>query len=236
MCAMDANLVLTQRTQQANAIASQPAQAAVAIAPAAVAAAAVYDSVQRFVQLVPGGNGVIYCIQADGGLVWYRNTGWQTGSSGWANGGTGVQLGSGWQQFRTVLASADGQLFGFMADGTVRWYKYVITNPATGVGYWAGGGNGPVIGNGFDKYPRLFGGWEGVIYGVDDNGDMWWFQYTAGNGSGGTGAWANNGVPAKIGSGWKETKRLWADPGGVIFGVRHAGELRWWRYLGSGGW
>lgn len=95
MCAMDENLVLTQRTQQTNAIASRRAEATVTIAPAAAAAAAAYDSVQRFVQLLPGGNGVTYCIQADGGLVWYRNTGWQTGSSGWANGGAGVQLGSG---------------------------------------------------------------------------------------------------------------------------------------------
>jgi hypothetical protein len=46
--------------------------------------------VQRFVQLVPGVNGAIYCIQADGGLVWYRNTGWQTGNSGWANGDAGA--------------------------------------------------------------------------------------------------------------------------------------------------
>jgi tachylectin len=159
--------------------------------------------VQRFVQLLPGGTGVIYCIQAEGGLVRYRNARRQTGSSGWANGGAGVQLGSGRRQFRTVLASENGLPFGFMADGTVRWYKYVIANPDTGAGYWAGGGNGPVIGGGFDKYPRLFGGWDNVIYGVDDNGDMWWSQYAAEDGTGGAKAWANNGVPARIGSGWK---------------------------------
>ena len=232
MCAMEANFVLARRTEQAAAIASQPAQAAVAIA---AAAAPAYDSVQRFVQLVPGGNGIIYGVQADGGLMWYRNTGWQNGTSAWANGGVGQEIGTGWQRFRTVLASEDGQLFAFMADGTLRWYKWVVTNPATGAGSWAGGGTGPVIGTGFNAYPRLFGGWDGVIYGVDDNGTMWWFQYTAGNGSGGGAAWANNGVPVNIGSGWKEIKRLWADPAGVIFGVRHAGELRWWRFLGTGG-
>jgi N,N-dimethylformamidase len=232
---MDAKSVQARRTQQATALASQPAQATVAIAPAVVAAAPAYDTVQRFVQFIPGGNGIIYGIQTDGALVWYRNTGWQNGSSGWANSGAGRQLDTEWQQFRTVLASQDGQLFGFLADGTVRWYKYVVTNLSTGAGSWVGGGNGPVIGSGFDKYPRIFGGWDGVIYGVDDNGDMWWFRYTAGDGTGGGAAWANSGAPAKISSGWKEIKRLWADPGGVIFGVRHAGELRWWRYLGTGG-
>jgi hypothetical protein len=39
MCTMDANLVLTQRTQQTNAIASRRAEGTVTIAPAAAAAA-----------------------------------------------------------------------------------------------------------------------------------------------------------------------------------------------------
>lgn len=236
MSETNARGVQTQRVLQATAIATQPASAAPAVAQVAAAAAPTYDPVQRFVQLVPGGNGIIYGIQADGGLVWYCNTGWQTGSASWASGGPGLQIGTGWQQFRTVLANSDGQLYAFMADGTIRWYKYQVSNMTTGAGTWVGGGNGPVIGSGFGGYPRVFGGWAGVIYAVDDSGDMWWFQYTAGNGSGGAAAWANNGVATKIASGWKEIKRLWADPSGVIFGARHAGELRWWRYLGAAGW
>jgi N,N-dimethylformamidase len=235
MTEITASSVQARRTQQAAAIASQPASAAPAVARAAVAATPTFDGVQRFIQLVPGGNGIIYAIQADGSILWYCHTGWQNGSATWASGGPGLQIGTGWQQFRTVLANSDGQLYAVMADGTIRWYKYQVTNMATGAGSWVGGGSGPVIGSGFGAYSRFFGGWGGVIYAVDDNGVMWWFQYKAGDGTSGAGAWANNGVAANIGSGWKEIKRLWADPNGVIYGVRHAGELRWWRYLGTHG-
>lgn len=233
MCAVDARTVMERRILQAAQAAAQVAPAGAMIA--AAAAPPAYDPVQRFVRLVPGGNGIIYGIQADGALMWYRHTTWQNGTVGWANGGTGRQIGSGFQQFRAVVASENGQLFGFLGDGTVRWYQYVVSNLTTGAGSWAGGGAGPVIGDGFDQYPRLFGGWQGVIYGVDDSGDLWWYRYLAGNGAGGSAAWANRGIGSKIGSGWKEIKRLWADPNGVIFGVRHAGELRWWRYLATDG-
>src|SRR5438067_8653033 len=50
------------------------------------------DPVQRFVQLVPGGNGILYAVQSDGALYWYRHAGWADGSPTWAN-GAGTQIG-----------------------------------------------------------------------------------------------------------------------------------------------
>ncbi len=235
MPALDWGQVMDRRTLQAAAVAGKALPPGVVIASAAAVASPTTDPLQRFVRLVPGGNGIIYGIQTDGTLMWYRHSSWQTGGSGWANGGAGRQIDTDWQQFRAVLTSADGQLFGFLPDGTVRWYKYNVTDLTTGAGTWAGNGTGPVIGSGFDRFPRVLGGWQGVIYGVDDNGDMWWYHYVAGDGTRGAGAWANGGAGSMIGSGWKEIKRLWADPGGVIFGVRHAGELRWWHYLATNG-
>src|SRR6266480_4461088 len=41
------------------------------------AAQAATDAYQRNVQLVPGGNGVIYAVQADGALLWFQHTGWR---------------------------------------------------------------------------------------------------------------------------------------------------------------
>jgi hypothetical protein len=193
------------------------------------AAAGTYDPLQRFVQLVPGGSGIIYAIQADGTLVWYRHTSYLSGAATWANNGNGRVIGSGWHAFRTVLASANGELFGFMPDGSIRWYQYVVTNLSTGEGYWAGGGSGPVIGSGF-TFPRVFGGWNGVIFAIDDAGNLWWYQYTAGNGTPG---WARGGVGAKIGSGFNVFSWIWAEPGGVIYAISN--ELHWYRYTGTNG-
>jgi hypothetical protein len=192
--------------------------------------------VQRFIQLVPGGNGIIYAIQADGTMLWYRHTGWQTGAATWANNGTGHTIGSGWNAFSNVLASEDGQVFGFMPDGTISWYKYVCTDLNTGAGSWAGGGSGQVIGSGFNSYPRIIGGWEGQFFAIDTSGNLWHYQYLAGNGSSGAGAWANGGAGLKIGGGFSPLIRAWTEPNGVIYGVRQSGALDWYRYLGSGAW
>ena len=195
-----------------------------------------YDPLQRFIQLVPGGNGIIYAIQADGQLLWYRHTGWQTGANTWANGGAPRTIGTGWNRFVTVLANSDGQIFGFMADGTCRWYKYQVSNLSTGAGTWAGGGTGPVIGSGFDGFPRIIGGWNGEFLCIDNAGDLYWFQYLAGNGSGAENAWADNGLPQQVGSGWLPMKRAWAEDSGVVYATRQDNSLVWFRHLGGTSW
>ncbi|MCS7482200.1 N,N-dimethylformamidase beta subunit family domain-containing protein [Umezawaea endophytica] len=192
-----------------------------------------YDQNQRFVRLVPGGTGIVYAIQADGVLLWYRHSGWQTGAASWSNGG-GLAIGSGWQQFKTVLAAADGQLFAIGEDGSMRWYKYQLTDPNTGAGTWHAA-SGSVIRTGLQAYPRIFGGWNGVFYAIDTSGNLHWFRYLAGNGTNGAGAWHANSA-AVISGGWKQYYAVFADPNGVIFGIAQGGNLLyWWRYLAGDG-
>jgi N,N-dimethylformamidase len=203
-------------------------------APAASASQS-YDPLQRFISLVPGGNGIIYAIQADGALFWYRHVGWQNGATTWANGGQARLIGTGWHIFSTVLGSADGQLFGFLPDGSIRWYKYIVTDLSTGAGHWASASQGNVIGTGFNVFPRVIGGWSGEIFGIDNSGFLYWYQYV-GNGSSGSGAWANGNSGVRMGQGWLQIKRAWTEPNGVIYGVQQTGDLSWWRYLGSYRW
>ena len=197
-----------------------------------------FDPNQRFLRVVPGGNGILYAIQADGVLYWYRHLGWQTGSSSWANNGSGLQIGTAWHQFTNVLAGSDGQFFAFRADGTLLWYRYVLSNANTGAGGWDPA-SGSVIGSGFNRYKRIFGGFDNVLYCEDDDGNLFWYRYSAGNGSVG---WANGGNGLQIGAGWKVFPYVWADPGGVIFGIHQNGDLNWWRRVvqntstGAGYW
>jgi N,N-dimethylformamidase len=228
---------LTRRSfLQATAATTAAATVSSLLAASPADAQASYDPQQRFVSLVPGGNGIIYARQADGTLLWYRHTGWQNGAATWANGGNGRVIGTGWNIFSTILANSDGQIFGFQADGTLRWYKYQVSNLTTGAGSWAGGGSGPVIGSGFDSYPRIIGGWNAQFFCIDNAGDMWWFQYTAGNGSAGATAWAGRGLPQHIGSGWLPVKRAWTEPNGVIYAVDQVGNLTWYRHLSGASW
>ncbi|WP_406315343.1 N,N-dimethylformamidase beta subunit family domain-containing protein [Streptomyces sp. NBC_00118] len=189
-----------------------------------------YDPQQRFLNLVPGGNGIIYTIQADGNLYWYRHINWTTGTPpSWANSGSGRLIGTSWHKFRFVLAAADGQIFAFMPNGDLLWYRYMLSDINTGAGSWHSA-SGSRIGTQWN-FPRVIGGWNNVLYAEDGNGDLRWYKYTGTNGSF---SWAANSG-SKIGSQWQTYTQLFADPNGVIFGTRHGSALSWFRYLGTNG-
>jgi N,N-dimethylformamidase len=209
------------------------AGAALAAGGHGIAHAAAEDPEQRLLQIVPGGDGVMYTLYADGRLKWFKHLGWGDGSYNWVD-GLGREIGSGWHIHTTVLASQDGQIFGLCGDGTLWWHKWVLTNPATGGGHWAPGTNN-IIHRGFGQYSSVFGGWNGVFYAVDAQGDLYWFRYLAGDGSTGQGAWANNGVGQKIASEKRDYDMFFADQDGVIYGIRHGASLHWFRYLAGDG-
>jgi hypothetical protein len=188
-----------------------------------------YDPQQRFLNFVPGGNGIIYAIQADGNLYWYRHINWTTGTpASWANSGNGRLIGTAWQKFRFVLAAADGQLFAFLPNGDLLWYRYILSNINTGAGTWHSA-SGTRIGTQWN-FPRVIGGWNNVFYAQEGNGNLRWYRYTGTNGSF---SWAANSG-STIGTKWQPYVQLFADPNGVIYGTRHGSALRWFRYLGSG--
>ena len=188
----------------------------------ASAAVPAFDPQQRFTRLIGGGNGVIYAIQPDGVLLWYRHAGWQTGAATWAS-GSGRRIGTGWNQFRTVLGSVDGSLYGVRADGTVHYYRYHLTDATTGAGSWTTGGQ---IGEGFDRYPRL-AGFDGAFYGQNRDGELFLHQYDP----------QLKGWPVearRIGNTFADCL-LHADTDGVIYAYRY-GTILWYRYTADGGW
>jgi len=200
------------------------------------------DPAQRFVRLVAAGNGVIYAIQADGSLRWYRHAGWTSGGTGWAN-GVGREIGTDWHIFRAVLAGSAGQLYTVSGDRTLRWWQYDLADPdgGSGDGTWHTA-SGAVIHDGFGDYPRVLGGYDDVLYGVKSDGSLWWLRYEAGDGSSGPDSWAFGGQAQQIGTGFHRFPQLVAAPSGVIMGAEIAGVLSWWRYLagdgtnGAGAW
>lgn len=191
-------------------------------------AQATYDYRQRFVQLVGGGNGTIYAVQADGRLLWYRNKGWSTVTASWANNGGARQIGTGWAGFHRVMADADGTIFALRGNGDLLWYRYVCTNLETGAGYWATN-SGSKIGHGFNNFARVFGGYNGVIWAMKGDGSLFWYRYLRKDGLTAGTAWAGG---TQVGSGWSGMSDVVADTGGVLYAM--AGSLRWYRYVDGG--
>jgi N,N-dimethylformamidase len=194
-----------------------------------------FDLAQRFLRLIAAGRGVIYAVQADGVLRWYRHAGWTSGGVSWSN-GIGREIGDGWHRFTTVLADADGQLFAMSGDGRVRWFKWELSDPAgsDGAGSWHPA-SGTVIHSALAPYPRVFGGYDGTLYAVRADGTLWWYRYLAGDGTSGGGAWAHGGLAQQIGRGFQRFPQLFAAPSGVVLGAEIAGRLSWWRYLAGDG-
>lgn len=194
-----------------------------------------FDPAQRFVRIVAAGRGVIYAIQADGSLRWYRHAGWTTGGTNWSN-GVGREIGTDWHTFRVVLAGAEGQLYTVSGDGSVRWWCYDLADPdgGDGAGTWRNG-SGSVVHDGFDDYPRVFGGYDDVLYGIRADGTLWWHHYEAGDGTDGPDAWAFGGEAQQIGTGFHRFPDVAAAPSGVVVGAEIAGVLSWWRYLAGDG-
>ena len=49
-------------------------------------------------------------------------------------------------------------------------------------------------------FKHVFAADDGVVYAIDDAGDMYWYQHLGR--SRGTANWANNGRQTKVGNGW----------------------------------
>ncbi|MCM0674110.1 tachylectin-related carbohydrate-binding protein [Micromonospora phytophila] len=191
-------------------------------APARAAEAITVDPQQRFIRLAGGGNGVIYAIQADGSLLWYRHLGWQTGTASWAS-GSGRRIGSGWHEYRAVFGGNSGSLYGVRADGTVHLRRYVLTDSLSGAGTWVDEGE---VGRGFDRYPRL-AGFNGSIYGQDNKGRLYWHHHVPA-----LRRWTAAGL--YLGTGFQDGV-LQADDFNVIYAYRY-GNLHWYRHLGGPRW
>jgi hypothetical protein len=130
---------------------------------------------QQFKAIVPGSDGVLYALQYDGILFWYKHLGYQDGNTqvGWR---PRQQVGNGWQNFKTVFSVGSGVLYAVAADGSLLWYRH------QGFGDGSGNWSGPVTvarpaGAGWAGFREIFGVSDGVIFAVEPNGDVLWYQH-----------------------------------------------------------
>lgn len=150
--------------------------------------------------------GVIYAVQSNGDLIWYKHNGWETGAATWANGGSGVKIGSGWQHFTTVFASSNGVIYGIQPGGDLLWYKH--RGWQNGSSTWENNGNSRRVGSSWQGFRSVFATNSGIIYGVQNNGDLMWYWH---NGwETGVGTWSNAGVGIRVGGDWQKFKSVFA--------------------------
>jgi hypothetical protein len=77
----------------------------------------------NFRQVFASRPGVVYGIDNNGDLWWYKHLGWQDGSANWSY-AQGQKVGNGWN-FRQVFASGPGVIYGVDSNGDLWWYKHL---------------------------------------------------------------------------------------------------------------
>lgn len=176
-------------------------------------------------RLVPGGDGVLYGVDAQGNLRWYRHADPIGGSAQWVVPNFGAVVGTGWGGMRDIVADGYGDVYAVRNDGTLLAFRH--TGRADGTFNW-GAGSGTAVGSGFDACTKLFAGGPGILYCVRADGQLQWWRHIGAPES--VDGWAGGNI---VGTGWNRFRQLWAGGQGVIYGVDDTGNLRWYRHLGS---
>lgn len=188
-------------------------------------------------------SGVIYAVEGDGDLVWYRQRRYQDGLQVWADGGRfgvpGVdyrlRIGSGWNRFHRVFATSQGVIYGIDPSGGLFWYRHFghldgkAAFKSDGTQGVAGVDYGLRIGTGWNRFQHVFASSDGTIYAIEANGDLLWYRHTGF--LTGAATWRHS-TGVRVGSGWNRFRRVFAADRGILYGVEQNGDLRWYRHSG----
>jgi len=174
-----------------------------------------------FVKIVPGGDGVLYAIDQNGSLKWYKNNGFTEGSVNWLGpidvtpsqpSRLGQRLGSpvDFRNFKQVFSGGEGVMYAITSDGTLVWYRH--RGYLDGTHEWDGPKN---VGTGWSDFTRVFSPGDGTIYAMKPTGEVLWYLHAGYKD--GTSSWQG---PAEIAADWNDFifvfPQMWGTPTEVI--------------------
>src|SRR3712207_3346465 len=116
-----------------------------------------------------GGDGIIYAINQNNRLLWYRHDGRYDGSASWANNGNARVVGRGWN-FKHVFYGGNDIIYAITHNNRLLWFRH--DGRFSGTNNWAG--NGRVVGTGWN-FKHVFSGGDGVIYAINDDNQLLWY-------------------------------------------------------------
>jgi len=181
----------------------------------ALALAAVLSPSSHAQEKVPAS--ILYGILPDGQLKWYGHNAALTGgglerAGSWSSSSMKT-IGIGWSEFKQIFSGGEGVVYGVLPNGELKWYRN--TGYATARGYNDAGGwdpkSGKTIGIGWSELEHLTATSNGVIYGVQANGDLKWYRntgYLTGAGLNDAGGWWDAKSGKTVGVGWNSFQDL----------------------------
>jgi hypothetical protein len=199
--------------------------------------------------IYPAGQNGIYTLDDNGNLKWFWHTGVLDGSYRWRE--PSQLVGTGWNSFTKIIPMDRGVIYGILPDGTLRWHKhlnYMTGLGGTGDGAWA---KAKIVHSGFDKYRTVFGGGNGVLYAVGNDGKLYWYRHkdyldnpavapinlprglNANTIAALRNIWNRSWEgPKVVGDGWDTPTKLFSPGEGHIYAVMPNGDLMYYRHTG----
>jgi hypothetical protein len=169
----------------------------------------------EFKQVLGGAWNVLYAVKRDNSILWYRHDGAEAGAFHWPPPRT---VAAAYPSTAQYIAGGRGDMFRVTreSDG-LRTYRALSVLRHPGVEDGTGAfGRAEVVTSDWPKYESVFGGPNGVIYGIDVEGRLFWHRWLGGKRLVG---------PFQVGTGWNGFARVFATEGGFLFGVYPNGEM-----------
>ncbi len=204
-----------------------------------------------------GSLGILYTVDANNTLRWYRHNGRVDGGFRWTY-GSGTEIGWGWN-FKRLFGAGDGVIYGVVpyvpahydlavgnvpaSGGQLKWYKNLGEDDGT---YNWATASGTTIGSRWDSFEHVFYAGNGVIYGITpyipghyestgggyiaaSGGELRWYRHLGR--ADGLNSWAP-GSGKILGRGWGTFKKVFSGGDGVIYVVDQSDRLLWYRHDG----
>ncbi len=172
-----------------------------------------------------GKDGVVYKINSQGALTWFKHQGVASGSLEWET-SKNINLNF---DGRQVFAAGGGILYRLDNSGDLYWYKHL--GYQTGEKLWANNGKGIKVNDATNtKWPeaqQVFAGGDGVIYLIDRSGTLYWQKHLGY--TDGTPRWSEL---KKIATGWNNLQHIFCAGDGIIYALNNDGVLLWQKHEG----
>jgi hypothetical protein len=129
---------------------------------------------------------------------------------------------------KTLIPGGDKTFYALTKDGKLNWYQFTPARQSAGAQPAATTVSGPVtVASNFSAYKQVFGGSDGVIYAIQNDGTLLWFRH-AGFANGG-GAATMTG-PKPVAPGFGQFKNVFSAGDGIIYAIADDGSLLWYRH------
>ncbi len=133
-------------------------------------------------------------------------------------------VGTGWQNFRSVIPAGQAGFYALTPDGVLKWYRHDGFNDGTPA--W----KGPVdVGTGWNSFQKIVAAGDGVLYGIGADGSLRWYRHTDAADASSPAHWQG---PQVVGQGWGDFAHVFSTGEGVIYAITKDGRLMWYRHAG----